>query len=149
MKTFLLIIMILTALYRVTSSQTSTLNKVFKSSGDVKEVAGKNFELYQNKPMEFKDVTAIQFDLYSEGYVNLSVYNSDGKLIETLAEGNMEAGIYTVYYKKGLAQCTYKYTIDVDGTTQSKELILNPFLTPLQGGINYQRQIILSPITPL
>ncbi len=126
MKKLLMIIMILTALYKVTSSQTSNENNAINIAGDVSDKAKKNFELYQNSPKEFKEITAIKFHLYKEGKVKLYVSDVNGNLTETLAEGIMDAGQYYVYYKayKGLASGVYKYTLEVDGISQSKEMIL-------------------------
>ena len=126
LKKILLTIMILVALYRVTSSQPSEVVKEIDYSGDTIDKVNKTFELYQNNPLQFKELTSIKFDIYKEGNVSLQVYDSKNNLIETLADENMEAGKYNVYFKADdrLAPGVYNYILEVDGTSQRKEMIL-------------------------
>ncbi len=125
MKKILLSLMILIALYKVTSSQTSgEKNSIIKSV--VKDESNKNFELYESNPKLFKEITNIQFEIYREGKVNLYVNDLKGKPIEILVDGNMEPGKYSVYFKanKDLTPGVYIYKLEVDGESQSKEMIL-------------------------
>ncbi|MEO8664765.1 MAG: hypothetical protein ABI462_04645 [Ignavibacteria bacterium] len=126
MKKILLTIMILIALYRVTSSQPSEVAKELYYSEDSINKLNKSFELYQNYPRQFNEVTSIKFDIYSEGNVKLQVFDSVGKLVETLADGIMEAGTYNVYFKaeSGLVSGVYNCKLDVDGSSQSKDMLL-------------------------
>jgi len=45
------------------------------------------------------NIAEIKFHIVNEGKVNLDVYNTDGELIKSLADGEMEPGEYTVYFK--------------------------------------------------
>ena len=72
------------------------------------------------------NIAEIKFHIISEGKVNLDVYNTEGELIETLAEGEMEQGDYTVYFKAtddilpGIYNCKLKFnTIELN-----KEIVL-------------------------
>jgi hypothetical protein len=81
--------------------------------------------LHQNYPNPFNPSTAISFDLLSDQYVELSVYDVSGKLVETLISGNMHAGSHSamwnsrsvssgVYYSRLVAansQITKKMTL--------------------------------------
>ncbi len=77
----------------------SDINEAFvavKSIGieQISETANK-FELKQNYPNPFNPSTDIQFSLTERGYVLLKIYDSSGKEVETLLEGELNRGIYS------------------------------------------------------
>lgn len=61
------------------------------------------------------NIAEIKFHIINEGKVNLDVYNIEGELIESLADGDMEPGEYTVYFKAsddmlpGMYNCKLQY----------------------------------------
>lgn len=111
-------IIVLTAIYKLTSySQASALG-INQIPENDKNSTYKNFKLYQNEPLEFKNVTNIRFELFKAGNVNLDVYDTGGELVQSLAEGEMEPGNYNVNFKsfEGLAPGEYFYVLKFNGT---------------------------------
>lgn len=120
-----LTVMILLALYRLTSySQTPVISNGFPERETV--IEQKNFELYQNEPERFNEVTNIRFKIIEKGDALLQVNNPEGKLIDVLVDGEMEPGEYNVYYKAvtTLSEGEYSYTLDVDGEKQTKRMFI-------------------------
>lgn len=84
-----------------------------------------NFELNQNYPNPFNPSTTISFNLPKSGEATLKVYNLIGEEIKTLAEGYMEAGVYTVNFNaEGLPSGMYIYRMSTPGNTQVRKMIL-------------------------
>ncbi len=119
-KTFL-VIMILIAIYKVASSSQTRSDSLFSAKNKIV----KSFELYQNEPERFRQITCIKFDIYNEGSVSLKVYDSNGQLIETLAEGEMQPGKYNVYFKasQDLNRGEYYYKLEMNGKTQVRTMV--------------------------
>ncbi|MEO8446041.1 MAG: hypothetical protein ABI528_01025 [bacterium] len=119
-----LTVMILLALYRLTSySQTPGSNGIPESETVIVQ---KNFELYQNEPERFNEVTNIRFKIIEKGDALLQVNDAEGKLIDVLVDGEMEPGEYNVYYKAvtTLEEGEYSYTLDVNGEKQTKRMFI-------------------------
>ncbi|MBK7868506.1 MAG: T9SS type A sorting domain-containing protein [Ignavibacteriales bacterium] len=53
------------------------------------------FKLEQNYPNPFNPTTTISFSLPNDGEVTLHVFDSNGKLVQTLVNGKMNTGLYT------------------------------------------------------
>jgi hypothetical protein len=56
------------------------------------------FSLSQNYPNPFNPVTNIKFAVPSNGYVKLSVYNALGQQVQSLLNGNINTGTYSVQF---------------------------------------------------
>ena len=56
------------------------------------------FALGQNFPNPFNPVTTISYDIADGGHVELSVYNMNGQLIETLVNIHMSPGYYSTIW---------------------------------------------------
>lgn len=67
----------------------------------------------------------LKFKLENQGYVKLEIFNNKGEIVETLAEGDMEAGEYNVFFKtvERIESGSYYYLITLNG-----ELILKKTL---------------------
>ncbi|MEZ4821237.1 MAG: T9SS type A sorting domain-containing protein [Ignavibacteria bacterium] len=59
------------------------------------EVAS-SFKLHQNYPNPFNPVTNINFEIAKRSEIKITVYNMNGKELETLFNGIKEAGSHTV-----------------------------------------------------
>ncbi len=57
-----------------------------------------NFYLYQNYPNPFNSTTEIRFDLLSNSYVKLIVYNLLGSEVQTLLDEYKPAGFYSIKF---------------------------------------------------
>jgi flagellar hook assembly protein FlgD len=56
--------------------------------------------------------------------VELTIYNVQGQVVETLIQQPMPAGNYTVRWGGTAASGTYFYRLNVDGQVQSRKMIL-------------------------
>jgi len=57
-----------------------------------------NYALNNAYPNPFNPITNIDYALPESGYINLSIYDINGKLIETLEKGNKVAGYYSILW---------------------------------------------------
>jgi hypothetical protein len=89
-----------------------------------------SFALGNNYPNPFNPVTTIAFDLPSNGYVNLDIYDISGRRVKTLVNKNMEAGKYHVVwdghdeYGNEVASGTYFYRIKAGSFQNIKKMVL-------------------------
>jgi hypothetical protein len=73
-----------------------------------------NFNLLQNYPNPFNPLTKIRYELKEMSQVKLDVYNTQGRLIETLVDGKQGAGTYEAKFSpKNMASGTYFYTLQM------------------------------------
>jgi hypothetical protein len=82
--------------------------------------------LGQNYPNPFNATTTIPFDVAEEGYVNLSVYNVAGQLVDVLQDGEMAAGNHSVNWNASTVSSGvyfYKLTVNDYTTTKRMELL--------------------------
>jgi len=85
----------------------------------------KDFALGQSYPNPSNPKCNIDFQLPEKMKVNIGVYDLLGRLVTTLADGEREAGIYTVEFNgSGLASGTYIYRFTAGSYTEVKKLIL-------------------------
>ena len=54
-----------------------------------------NFQLHQNFPNPFNPATTIRFDLAAPAHVDLAVFNTAGQKVQSLVDGNLDAGVHT------------------------------------------------------
>jgi hypothetical protein len=89
------------------------------------EVVPTQFELSQNYPNPFNPSTTIRFSLPIAIQLKINVYNMLGELVQTLAEGNYEAGFHKVSFNaSALTSGAYIYRIESSEYTQVKKMIL-------------------------
>lgn len=82
-------------------------------------------KLYQNYPNPFNPATEIRFSLAEDAKVNLSVYNTNGQLVQTLLDGKKEKGYHTVNFDASeLNSGMYLYRLDVNGNVQTKKMLM-------------------------
>jgi YVTN family beta-propeller protein len=76
-------------------------------------------------PNPFNPVTVIRFDLAESGWVKLSVFDLQGRLVETLIQGNLARGIHRVDFKAAdLPSGVYLYRLETTGGSSSGRLLL-------------------------
>ncbi len=87
-------------------------------------VAG-SFGLSQNYPNPFNPTTAISFSLPETEMTQLKVYNLNGSLVSTLANGLMESGQHTVSFDAAnLPSGTYFYRLQSGRLTETRKMVL-------------------------
>ncbi|MGA2667418.1 MAG: T9SS type A sorting domain-containing protein [Ignavibacteria bacterium] len=84
-----------------------------------------DFKLYQNYPNPFNPTTQIRFDLAKAGIVKLSVYDINGRLVQTLLNTNYSAGKYNAEFDaKNFSSGIYFYKLETPDYTSIKKMIL-------------------------
>lgn len=86
--------------------------------------------LDQNYPNPFNPSTTLQFELPASGEVSISIYNSTGQYIRTVASGNYAAGEHRVVWDARddsgarVASGVYLYVIKAGEFTAQRKLVL-------------------------
>ena len=100
----------------------------FSYSEEVYVEAGlkpESFTLEQNYPNPFNPTTFIKFNLPQASKINLSVYNSLGELVNVIAYGEYEAGVYErVFNASSLASGIYIYVLKTDNVVLNQKMVL-------------------------
>jgi hypothetical protein len=86
--------------------------------------------LAQNKPNPFSMTTMIRFSLPERNEVNLSVFDVSGRRIQTLLQGEIEAGEYSVTWNgrdllgQRVAAGIYLYRLEGSGIDATRKLVV-------------------------
>lgn len=84
-----------------------------------------SFELQQNYPNPFNATTTIGFSLPTASIVKLTIFNSLGECVTTLASTKLLPGNYQYFWNaEGFASGIYIYRLEAEGMVQSRKLIL-------------------------
>jgi hypothetical protein len=83
------------------------------------------FILEQNYPNPFNPVTNIKFSIKEKSDVSMKVYNTQGKLIQTLVNKILPAGEYQYTFDAvSLNSGVYFVTVQANGFTDTKKMVL-------------------------
>jgi hypothetical protein len=83
------------------------------------------FALSQNNPNPFSRETSISFTLPVAGHTMLDIYDASGRLVETLVDREMSAGVYTVSWdREGTASGVYFYRLSSAGNSLTKKMVV-------------------------
>lgn len=84
------------------------------------------FMLNQNYPNPFNPNTTIEYQVSRPGSVAIRVYDIQGRLVDTLVNGDHASGLHTVQWDaSSLASGTYFYRIEAAGkTVQTRKAVL-------------------------
>ncbi len=84
------------------------------------------YSLGQNYPNPFNPITTFGYQLSAAGQVELTVYNTLGHKVSTLAKGVQEAGTYSLIFDaSNLPTGVYFYRLTVaDQFTQVNKMVL-------------------------
>jgi len=97
----------------------------FNLSNEVVVGVPTRFTLSQNYPNPFNPSTKINFELPTDGNVNLYVYDNSGKLMATIAEGFKSAGYYNVDFNAAnLASGIYFYKLEYNTNGQNFDKVM-------------------------
>ena len=93
--------------------------------GFINNLVPNEFFLSQNYPNPFKDKTVIKYCIAYTTKVELSVFNSDEKLIKILADKEQNAGSYEVEFNADLLpEGGYFYQLKAGEFIQTKKMVL-------------------------
>lgn len=82
------------------------------------------WKLLQNYPNPFNPTTTIEYYLPMTGFVNLSVFTIDGRLIQVLENSEKKPGIHKkVLFISDLSSGIYLYVLEADGISVAKKMI--------------------------
>ena len=113
---------------RGTYSQTLTVSSSLNAD-DINNLPTE-FKLHQNYPNPFNPSTIISYDLPSDGFINITIHDSKGRLVKTLLNKKQSAGFRSINWnsldKNGdiLAAGLYFYSITTNESRQSMKMIL-------------------------
>ncbi len=111
-----------------TSNGDFEITEVIAASGDyyLDVTIADKFALLSNYPNPFNPETQIRYELFSNGLVELSIYNINGQLMTTLVNGDLEAGVYNTVWNgldsKGAVAASGVYLMQLK---TSNEVITN------------------------
>jgi hypothetical protein len=84
-----------------------------------------DISLYQNYPNPFNPTTTIPYQLPKSSFVNLSIYDISGRLVETLVSEHKSAGNYSVKWNpENVGSGIYFYKIDAGKFSSVKKCLL-------------------------
>ncbi len=110
---------------RMEKPEFETTTLALDEIGEFKAETPTVYALSQNYPNPFNPTTDISFDLPVSSRVELTIYNILGQEVETLINGEMEAGHHTVTwdaspYSSGI----YFYRISANNFSETKKMLL-------------------------
>jgi hypothetical protein len=88
------------------------------------------FSLAQNYPNPFNPQTTIRFSLGKSGHVTLRIYNTTGRLVQTLVDEQKASGEHSLIWNgmdahgRMVGSGVYFYRIDTGGDHDTKSMIL-------------------------
>jgi hypothetical protein len=83
------------------------------------------YSLFQNYPNPFNPSTTIKFQIERLGFVNLTVYDMNGRLIKTLVNEELSTGSYETIFDAGkYSSGTYFYKLEAGSFSAVKKMIL-------------------------
>jgi hypothetical protein len=86
-----------------------------------------NYELFQNYPNPFNPYTIISYSLMKNTFVNLGIYNIEGKLISTLVNDFQKPGKYSVPFtisENPLSSGVYYYRLMTENSAETRTMML-------------------------
>jgi len=100
------------------------LNTMQTSINDRPPTPGE-FALAQNYPNPFNASTKIDFEMSDAGHANLAVYDLMGRLIVTLIDGEVSAGIHSVVWKADdVSSGIYFYKLTSSDRDETRRMVL-------------------------
>ena len=87
-------------------------------------------KLNQNYPNPFNPITTISYELASDGFVKVSIFDMNGKEVKTLIENTQVSGKKSVIWNatdnshKPVSAGLYIYKIQNEGITKTRKMVL-------------------------
>ncbi len=85
----------------------------------------KDFKLHQNFPNPFNPITTIDYEIPQQTHVLISVYDLQGRLVETLVNRNKPAGYHSIKWDASqVSSGLYVYRIKAGSFTQIRKCVV-------------------------
>ncbi|MCC6866802.1 MAG: T9SS type A sorting domain-containing protein [Ignavibacteria bacterium] len=98
---------------------------VYLGINNVSTEIPKAFSLSQNYPNPFNPVTNIKFSVSKNSFVKLTIFDINGREVETIVNQNMHAGTYNADWNaSGFSSGVYFYKLITDDFVETKKMIL-------------------------
>ena len=87
------------------------------------------FKLYNNYPNPFNPKTILKYDLPQNSFVEVIIYDMQGKVVNNLVNTNQSSGFKTIQWDatdnqgQSVSAGVYIYTIEAGGFRQTKKII--------------------------
>lgn len=115
-------------LLNVLLSPFNTLPLVIPQQAMPNKEKSKDYSLSQNFPNPFNPSTQISFTLKKESYVSLKVYDTSGRVVQSLLDGYKNAGQYSVTFdvsgRTNLSSGIYFYKLKTNTFEDTKKMTL-------------------------
>ncbi len=83
------------------------------------------YDLHQNYPNPFNSATTISFYIPKTQVVTLLVFDTLGRTVETLVNGEVEGGYHEILFNpEDLSSGTYYYLIHTENFSGAKKMVL-------------------------
>lgn len=83
------------------------------------------FAVSQNDPNPFSTETSISFTLPVSGHTTLKIYDGSGRVVKTLLDDHMDAGVHCLTWRKGDATSgVYFYSLSSRGHSLTKKMVM-------------------------
>ena len=89
-----------------------------------------DFTLHQNYPNPFNPITTLGYELLQESYVNITIYDMLGNVVNNLVNANQSSGYKSVQWNatnnvgKSVSAGVYLYSIEAGVFRQTKKMVL-------------------------
>ncbi|MEL1226841.1 MAG: T9SS type A sorting domain-containing protein, partial [Candidatus Neomarinimicrobiota bacterium] len=93
-------------------------------------VSANNFTLKDNYPNPFNPITNISYDLLEESFVNITIYDMLGNVVNNLVNANQSSGYRSVHWNatntqgEPVSAGVYLYKIQAGNFVDTKKMIL-------------------------
>jgi hypothetical protein len=97
---------------------------------EVNNIYPRDFILHQNYPNPFNPGTSIDYQIFSSGYITLTIFNMRGENVRTVFKSIRSAGSYSLFWNgtdnsgKPLPSGHYFYQLKNNETVETKKMIL-------------------------
>jgi photosystem II stability/assembly factor-like uncharacterized protein len=86
---------------------------------------GSDFHISQNYPNPFNPATTIKFQVPNSSYVKIAVFDVLGRIVSTLADGNLNPGVYSVNWDASdYPSGVYYYKLEAGDYSETKKMVL-------------------------
>ena len=111
-------------LYRLKQMDYNGISKYYYLSSEITIGVPSKFTLYQNYPNPFNPVTKINFELPTEGNINLVVYDVAGRIVsELISNQYYNAGYHSVEFNaSALSSGAYFYKLVTSGSNSKSSI---------------------------